>query len=218
MNAILRSILKSVFNLDRLQVLALYGLFAAGALSILYVIFSASVHVNGQSVNAGSSQANATGIENVYLDGFSFWPEPRPVTDLDFKDAAGRTLHLSDFKGKVALINIWSTRCVPCVLEMPSLDQLQQEFSFKSFEVVAVSVDYHGIEAITEFYQANNIKHLQIYSDRTSRISRELGEGLMPTSILLDANGMELGRIEGPAEWNSEPAKHLIQTALQSND
>ena len=85
----------------------------------------------------GLSKALATGS----LAAFLIHPEPKPLPDLAFQDGAGKPVKLSDWKGKVVLVNLWATWCAPCRKEMPDLSKLQAELGSDQFEVLAISVD-----------------------------------------------------------------------------
>ncbi len=140
---------------------------------------------------------------------------PKEFADVKFKDASGNDLSLSDWRGKVVLLNLWATWCAPCRREMPDLDELQASMGSDEFEVVAVSIDRKGVEVAQAFLDEIKVKGLKLYIDKTAKITREADVFGMPTTILIDRDGMELGRMIGPAEWNSNQAKALITAALR---
>jgi thiol-disulfide isomerase/thioredoxin len=122
---------------------------------------------------------------------------------------------LADWRGKVVLLNLWATWCLPCRKEMPSLDRLQKEMGSDKFEVVAISVDRKGAAASKKFLDETQVERLALYVDATARLSSELRVVGLPATLLLDAQGREIGRLLGGAEWDSEDAKRLIRSALQ---
>jgi thiol-disulfide isomerase/thioredoxin len=128
---------------------------------------------------------------------------PRPVAPTAFQDEQGRLRSLDDFRGKVVLLNIWATWCSPCRREMPALDRLQAALGSAEFEVVALSIDRAGIEPVRRFYGEVGAHHLAIYVDRTGKAPRELAVVGIPTTLLIDREGRELGRLTGPAEWDA---------------
>lgn len=141
---------------------------------------------------------------------------PRPVSQLQFTDEAGRALSLAEFRGKVILLNIWATWCPPCRKEMPSLDRLQARLGGPDFEVVALSID-QGNDAlffVQEFFLEIGVKHLRIFLDRTGGAARAVEALGLPVTLLVDRSGMELGRLVGPAEWDSPEAVALVQKYL----
>ncbi len=198
---------KSAFTFDRLQVLALYGTLAFGAFWVLYVIFSVA---GNPPMGADAAQS-----EVIYLEDFEIWDRPKEVAAFTIKTASGEQVSLDHFEGRAVLLNIWATWCAPCVEEMPALDRLQTAFSDQPFEVVAVSIDRGGIPKIDDFYERFSISSLQAYSDQTLKISRDVGDGTLPVSVLIGADGREVGRMSGPAEWDGEPAKRLIRKLLR---
>ena len=128
---------------------------------------------------------------------------PRPLAELRFEDGSGRPLTLVDFRGKVVLLNIWATWCGPCRREMPTLDRLQATLGGPDFEVVALSIDRAGIGVVTEFYDEIGIEHLAKYIDESGKSAQQLNAVGLPTTLLIDREGREIGRHVGPAEWDT---------------
>ncbi len=129
---------------------------------------------------------------------------PKPVPELQFTDHDGKSLTLSDFKGKVVLLNVWATWCGPCRKEMPALDRLQAQLGGPDFAVLPVSIDRKGFNVVDVFYVEIGIQHLAAYVAPTANHALDtLGVWGLPASLLLDAQGRELGRLEGPAEWDA---------------
>jgi thiol-disulfide isomerase/thioredoxin len=145
---------------------------------------------------------------------FVFRKAPEALPEATFQDATGKDRTLADWRGKVVLLNLWATWCVPCRREMPALDRLQQELGSDRFEVVAVSVDRKGIEGARKFLDETKAGKLALYVDPTTRLTSELRAVGLPATLLIDRQGREIGRLLGPAEWDSEDAKRLIRAAL----
>ena len=143
---------------------------------------------------------------------------PFRVPDLAFKDAKGRDLRLSDWRGRTVLLNLWATWCVPCRREMPALDALQALLGGADFEVVAVNVDTRDPQKPLAFLKDVAIAHLAYYSDPSARIFEELktaGKAFgMPTTVIADPSGCEIGTMAGPAEWASDDGVKLVSAAL----
>jgi thiol-disulfide isomerase/thioredoxin len=146
---------------------------------------------------------------------FDLLDPPRPLPELRFVDGEGRPLTLADFRGKVILLNIWATWCIPCLREMPTLDRLQAKLGGPRFEVVVLSIDIGGIPVVEKFYRALKLDSLGIYVDKTLRAQRDLGIVGIPTTLLIDRQGREIGRLAGPAEWDSKEAIKAIRRYLE---
>jgi len=144
---------------------------------------------------------------------------PLRLPDLAFEDAAGQPRKLSEWRGKTVLLNLWATWCVPCRKEMPALDELQAKLGGKDFEVVAVNIDTRDPDKPKNFLKETNLTRLTYFSDQKAKVFQDLknaGRAVgMPTSVLVDAQGCEIGTIAGPAEWASEDAIKLIKGALK---
>ena len=141
---------------------------------------------------------------------------PRNLPDLRFADGTGAPRSLSDFQGRVILLNLWATWCVPCREEMPALDRLQATLGGPQFEVVALSLDQGGIADVKRFYDQLKLRSLQIYVDQNGDALGKLGSLGIPLTLLVDREGRELWRVVGPREWD-QPAEvarirsHLAQ-------
>ena len=100
-----------------------------------------------------------------HMAGFVFRKEPEVLPEIKFQDEEGKERTLADWRGKVVLLNLWATWCVPCRKEMPALDRLQQELGSDKFEVVAVSVDRKGIAGARKFLDDTKVGKLALYVD-----------------------------------------------------
>ncbi|MCT9000284.1 TlpA family protein disulfide reductase [Chelativorans intermedius] len=160
--------------------------------------------------------ATATAQDQGNTGSFAFHDEPQSVPALSFVDGDGSDITLADFRGRTILLNIWATWCVPCREEMPSLDRLQAKLGGPDFQVVPLSIDRGGLPAVEAFYEELGLSELGIYVDESGRASRELGALGIPTTLLLDHEGRELGRLVGPAEWDSPDMVALLRRKLPS--
>ncbi|GAB4175316.1 MAG: hypothetical protein Fur0039_17790 [Rhodocyclaceae bacterium] len=140
--------------------------------------------------------------------------ERRAVADIGFLDERGRPRRLSEFRGKVVLLNLWATWCPPCRKEMPSLDRLQSALGGADFEVVAVAADRGGIDAVAGFYREVGIRFLRAYADPGESAGSRLGTAAVPTTFLLDRDGKQIWRKIGPAEWDSRDAVERIGASI----
>lgn len=143
---------------------------------------------------------------------------PRSLTELAFNGPDGSPMTVADFSGKTILINLWATWCVPCREEMPALDALETEKGSDAFEVVAVNVDRGDDEKPKAFLEEIGIQSLDYYRDASMKVFNDLkSQGLalgLPVTLLVDDEGCLLANMNGPAEWASDDAKRLVDTAL----
>jgi len=143
---------------------------------------------------------------------------PFLLPDLAFKDAQGRDRKLSDWRGRTVLLNLWATWCVPCRKEMPALDALQANLGGPKFEVVAVNIDTRDPEKPLAFLKDVGVSHLAYYSDQSAKVFQELkaaGKAFgMPTTLIIDGGGCEIGEMAGPAEWASADGVKLVSAAV----
>jgi len=126
--------------------------------------------------------------------------------------------NLADFKGKVVLLNIWATWCGPCRNEMPALDRLQAGLGGSDFEVVALSIDRGGMDAVRKFFADIGIGTLAMYLDSSGQALRTLSALGLPTTLLIDREGREIGRLIGPADWDSPEMVEFVRCVVARSD
>lgn len=148
------------------------------------------------------------------LAAFFIYKQPKPIADFTFVDEKGQDHSLKELRGKVVLLNLWATWCGPCRHEMPWLDTIKDKFKGRPFEMLTISVDRGGLKKPRRFFNKINIKHLTLYGDKSGRLSAKLRAFGLPTTLLIDRQGRELGRIAGPAEWASQDAFDFIEAAI----
>ena len=191
--------------------------FLAGCVFVLITLAVASVTYVGRDNPSGAPAGSEKQPAATSSRSFVMHETPQPLPDLTFDDGNGQALTLADFKGKTVLLNIWATWCVPCREEMPTLDALQAELGGPGFEVLALSVDRAGPEVVRKFYAEIGIEHLGLYIDASMRASFDLQAPGLPTTLLIDSEGRELGRLVGPAEWNTPEMVAFLKNHLTSN-
>ncbi len=146
--------------------------------------------------------------------------KPFRVPDLTFKDAEGHERKLSDWRGHTVLLNLWATWCVPCRKEMPALDKLQAALGGDKFQVVTINIDTRDPEKPLAFLKDAGVTHLVYYADPTAKVFQELklaGKAFgMPTTLIIDPSGCEIGEMAGPAEWASDDGIKLMSAAIDN--
>jgi thiol-disulfide isomerase/thioredoxin len=150
---------------------------------------------------------------------FTVAATPRRLPELTFQDSTGQNKTLADWRGRTILLNLWATWCVPCRKEMPALDALQQKLGGPAFEIVAINIDTRDPDKPKAWLKEVGVMQLAYYADPSAKVFQDLkaaGKALgMPTTLLVDGAGCELGTIAGPAEWASDDALNLVRAALQ---
>jgi thiol-disulfide isomerase/thioredoxin len=170
------------------------------------------------AVNIGSRIAPLAQGE---VAAFAVAQKPFRVPNVAFKDAEGHDKTLADWRGRTVLLNLWATWCVPCRREMPTLDALQAKLGSKDFEVVAVNLDTRDPQKPLAFLKDENITHLAHYSDDSAHVFEDLkaaGKAFgMPTTLIVDRAGCEIGNMAGPAEWASPDGVKLVSSAVSGS-
>jgi thiol-disulfide isomerase/thioredoxin len=145
----------------------------------------------------------------------SVFDKPRDLPETRFADDQGHDLTLGDFRGRVVLLNVWATWCVPCRKEMPALDRLQAKLGGDKFLVIPLSIDREGVTAVKHFYQDLGLEKLGIYVDASGKGSRALAIPGVPTTLLIDRQGREVARKMGEAQWDSPEMVSLVERTMR---
>lgn len=189
------------------------GLIAAGA-GVLAALLIPGHGVRSFDPVAEERQAAS---EMPSLGRFIAPAQPQTVPDLAFVSADGKAHRLSEWRGKVVLLNLWATWCAPCKVEMPSLDRLQAKLGGDAFTVLALSLDRGGPAKPAGFFAGNAITHLGVYDDAELEATAALRVSGLPVSVVLDAEGREIARLVGPADWDSPAIAAKVEEFIRRN-
>ncbi len=195
-----------------------YGVWAALALAVLAAGSALYLQVGeagkGTPPPTLSIASPLQGLNTGEMAAFLINPAPPVMPNVTFQDADGKDVALEAWRGKVVLLNLWATWCVPCRKEMPQLDKLKADLGGKDFDVIALSSDRGGLDKPRKFWTDTGITSLGLYAD-SHDAQHALSVIGLPTTLLIDRTGHEIGRLVGPAEWASPEAKALLQAAIK---
>lgn len=197
----------------------LVGLFVSGALDRAPSATppaAQSVPAETAAAPAGSRAAGGLPPIGGTVANFTPFDPLRPAPEVAFADVDGAAIGFADFRGKVVLLNLWATWCLPCIQEMPALDRLQAQLGGEGLEVVALSQDREGVPTVVRFYEKYDFGNLAIYVDPKGEVARAFEVGVLPTSLLIDREGRVVGQLIGAAEWDAPEAKALIRHYLRA--
>ncbi|MEH6629930.1 MAG: TlpA disulfide reductase family protein [Halopseudomonas aestusnigri] len=186
-----------------------HRLFSVGAFVLLMALSFLAITLSSNSVRAETSEKPP--LEGRLEGNFTLFDPPVPVPIDSFQAEDGQLMSLRDLEGQVLLVNFWATWCAPCVKEMPDLDKLQAEAGSDLFKVITLSEDRAGLKKILPFFKDKELKNLPAYVDVKGRVSRAFGLRGLPSTYLVDKQGMIVGALIGPFEWDAPEVKTLIK-------
>jgi thiol-disulfide isomerase/thioredoxin len=157
--------------------------------------------------------SSAAADEKLRLGEFIPVSPPQPAPAVSFTDAESRPASLADFVGKPTLVNLWATWCQPCLKEMPSIERLQTKLAGR-LTVAAVSQDRSGAKLVNPFVAEHQLQSLKIYLDPKGDVAHAFDVRGLPTTIVLDRSGQVVGKVEGPAEWDSDKMTAVLAPLL----
>ncbi len=137
-----------------------------------------------------------------------------PAPDFTFPGLDGKMVSLSDYKGKVVLVNIWATWCPPCIAEMPSMEKLYHKFKGENFEILAVSIDETGLKAVAPFMKKTRLTFPALI-DSKGAIKSVYRITAIPESFIVDKQGLLIKKIVGPLDWASPQVFRFFSSLIQ---
>lgn len=142
---------------------------------------------------------------------------PQALPPLVFHDADGALRDLSEFEGKIVVVNLWALWCPPCLTELPSIDRLAAGAAERFGDdvvVVALNIDRGGPDRPLAFLRSENLESLVFLQDTGAATMAAYRPASMPTTLILDRRGAELGRFVGPAEWDAAEVFMVLDRAV----
>ncbi|GAB3488943.1 hypothetical protein GCM10027399_04310 [Curvibacter fontanus] len=141
------------------------------------------------------------------------WPANRPAPALQALDMQGKTWTLAELRGRAVVLNFWATWCPPCRAEMPSLQQLAEIYGPEQLQVLALNVG-EGPRRIAQYLQSSGL-NLTVLLDPQSEAARAWGANVLPTTLLIDAEGRPRLRVRGEVDWSGREAMALVEPLLR---
>lgn len=177
------------------------------------LVFVAALIVGIGAANA--STAGACAPPAGLFKRFEVGARGGPLPTVPFFADGEREQNLVDFRGRGLVVNFWATWCPPCVKEMPALERLRAAVADDGIEVLAISADREGAAIVRQFYARNAITGLAVLIDRMGALGRALSVAGLPTTVLIDASGREVGRVLGIAEWDDPETIAFVRACLR---
>ncbi|MFL2851436.1 MAG: TlpA family protein disulfide reductase [Candidatus Pelagibacter sp.] len=138
-------------------------------------------------------------IKNLFIN-----KELKKYDRLTFLDEKNNQLNLKDFKGSLILLNFWATWCAPCKKEMPSLNKLQIHKDLNNLKIFPINVGQDNFEKSSKFFKDLQINNLKLYFDSPETLAKKFGLRGIPTSILINKDGLEFARIIGSIDFEDK--------------
>lgn len=184
-----------------------HGAIAAAAVALMIALSIIMMPVAVQNFDLPIDD----GLDRFTLEHRGFPPPLAPIEATD-----GTRGSLASFTGKITLVYFWASWCLPCIVEMPTLERLQAQFPASQFQVVTVALDQNGWPPVMDYAQRHNMR-LPVFLDISGQSLSEFEYLSLPTTIMLGYDGVEIGRQVGPAIWDRGRGNYLIQRALDGS-
>ena len=143
-------------------------------------------------------------IEKPDINNIILIEKPKIYKDVIFKDINGNDINISEYKGKLLILNFWATWCAPCKEEMPSLDRLIRNVKFKNLKIFPINVGQENFIKSRNFFEKLNIQNLEIYFDPKVNLVKKFTLRGIPTTIIFNKKGEEFARVIGSIDFNDK--------------
>ena len=130
-------------------------------------------------------------------------------------DANGNMVEIG-YDEDILIINFWATWCAPCKKEMPSLNSLAQNLKYEDIQIITIASGRNSKEAIDGFFDDNNLVNLKKYRDPKGKIAVKYGVTALPTTVLINPTGIEIGRIIGDIDWDTADVRLFFKKLLET--
>jgi thiol-disulfide isomerase/thioredoxin len=148
------------------------------------------------------------------VNSFRWLQKPIPLETVSIHNNAGQEISLSEFEGKIVLLNLWASWCPPCIRELPALDRLQQRLGDAEFVIVAVSLDKDPQVAREMFLEKLSITNLELYIEPAEQIGRFFPVDVLPANFIIDKNSQAIGMLRSYADWDAPEADALFNRLI----
>jgi thiol-disulfide isomerase/thioredoxin len=163
---------------------------------------------------AENATTNAAPEPGVPVKGVDRSHKGKLAPDVIFHDPDGGEISLADFRGTPVVVNLWATWCAPCVQELPTLNALARTHDTDgTLGVIAISQDSGPQASVEAFLAKLKVDDLGAYHDPKMELSGALNAEVLPTTILIDAQGREVWRYVGDLDWTGPEAAKLLSEA-----
>ncbi len=188
-------------NIVKISIVAIFLVFAGAAYRLL----------PDQTTDNSAINAHLVGE----MASITVYEAPKPLPDYSIQIEDGTEIKMSDLKGRVLLINLWASWCAPCRAEMKDIAELQEILGGPDFEVVALNEDRGGLKKAKITLEEWGVEGLNLYADKSMKTGFSMAGGKLPTSYIVDKNGMMIAEYVGPLDWASTESLALFRKLMQ---
>ena len=174
----------------------------------------AAVLYTALAATANADMGNLEALREGDMRKLQIHSAARPAPDTVFLHADGSELRLSDYQGKVVVLNFWATWCAPCRKEMPELSAVQQTLGGADLIVLTVATGPNPPAKIAEFFETIGVSNLQAHRDPRQNLARAMNVLGLPVTAILDRDGAEIARLLGDANWHSDSALAILRAVI----
>lgn len=184
-------------------------------LSIMLVTFAVIAFNPSHNGSLAAADSNDDQLDRLFHDmGILKIPDISLPVEIRLKDINGNTIRLSDFKGKIVFLNFWATWCLPCIIEMPSMEKLHRKFKDEDFVMVAINL-MESEAQVKAFFEKLKLSFTTLL-DSTGEVAAWFTINAVPTTYILDKQGRVIGKALGPREWGSQESFALFEYLINN--
>ncbi len=157
---------------------------------------------------------NLKAQNEIYTTSFTMYASPKSLPHAFYYDLDHKEQSLSSYQGKVLVVNFWKPNCRLCLIELPTLDNLQTFYKNADVQIIAIAEDTN-IKAIQEALHTRRLKNITVFYDKDEKLLKAFGGQKVPRTLLINKEGKEVGYIQGLAKFDSPKIQNQISKLLK---
>jgi len=186
---------------------------------LFYILIGVSVVLfacaKSEDDNSAKTPAGDRQLSRLLADmGISKTPLATTPVDISLNDINGRTVRISDFRGKIVFLNFWTTWCAECRVEMPSMETLHQRLKDKKFVMVSINIQ-EPAHLVKSFLKKNKLTFTTLL-DSSGDVMKQFEMRGIPATFIIDQEGKIIGKALGSRKWNSKKSMALFEYLIRN--
>lgn len=183
------------------------------SLPLTLALVAASLGVNAHTLQNKAYHTGEPIPKPMQMTGFIEMQNARIVKDISFTDLNGNTVKLSDYQGKLLLLNLWATWCPPCLKEIPALQKLKVQNQGKDIAIVSLSIDAEP-ENIPAFLAKHSFTGFESLTDPNKKIEQIMPANVVPATYVFDGAGNLVGFMRGFLHWDDKSVQPYLDQLI----
>ncbi|MBV7316964.1 TlpA disulfide reductase family protein [Shewanella sp. NIFS-20-20] len=181
--------------------------------TMAFALLACSLSVQAHSLQNKVYQTGEPLAKPMQMTGFTEMSWARGVPDIEMQTVDGNTVNLSDYRGKLVLVNLWATWCPPCIKEIPALIDLKADNQDKQITILSLSID-EDPTLVAPFLDLHGFENFETLLDPTTQIEKIMPANVVPATYMFDGAGNLVGFVRGYMDWDDKTVQPFVDQLI----